>query len=250
MTERPPEQLIDWRGNDWSPDAGHPRRPSQRPLHGGDRAMPVAGARVGHPAGVPIDAMVFGGRRAHLVPLVHEAPTGRTAMFLGTIMSREDGRRRRQRSASCASTRSRCCRSAATTWPTISQHWLRIGERDGAKLPRMFCVNWFRKDEDGKFLWPGFGENIRVLAWIFRRCEGKAQAVETAIGLVPPVGAGGIDIDGLDITAETMQELLEVDIEGWRESLPQMQEHYSTFGDKLPAELRAGLNALEARLQT
>jgi len=115
-------------------------------------------------------------------------------------------------------------------------------------MPRIFHVNWFRKGQDGKFLWPGFGENSRVLAWIFRRCEGKAEAVETPIGLVPPVGEGGIETDGLEVTPEAMRELLEIDVDGWREQLPQAKEHLATFGDRLPAELAAELKALEQRL--
>jgi phosphoenolpyruvate carboxykinase (GTP) len=127
-------------------------------------------------------------------------------------------------------------------------HWLSIGQREGAKLPRIFCVNWFRKDDDGKFIWPGFGENSRVLAWIFRRCEDNAGAEDTEIGLMPSVGEGGIDIDGLDISQEAMSELLEVDTEGWRGQLPQIHEHYARFGEQLPGELRAQLKALEERL--
>jgi phosphoenolpyruvate carboxykinase (GTP) len=128
-------------------------------------------------------------------------------------------------------------------------HWLEIGRRNGAKLPKIFYVNWFRKDDDGKFLWPGFGENSRVLAWIFRRAEGKADAVETPIGAVPPVGEGGIDIEGLDVSEETMAALLEVDPESWREQLPQVREHYEKFGDQLPDELRAQFDQLVARLE-
>jgi phosphoenolpyruvate carboxykinase (GTP) len=128
------------------------------------------------------------------------------------------------------------------------QHWLNIGQRKGAQLPRVFYVNWFRKDDDGKFLWPGFGENSRVLAWIFRRLEGKAEAHDTAIGLVPPVGEGGIDTSGLDIDAAAVEKLLEVDPESWTEQLPQMHEHYGKFGDRLPAELRSHLQQLERRL--
>ena len=128
-------------------------------------------------------------------------------------------------------------------------HWLSIGRREGAKLPKVFYVNWFRKDDDGKFLWPGFGENSRVLAWIFRRCEGRRTRSRRRSGCVPPVGEGGIDTDGLDVTEETMAKLLEVDPEGWREQLPQMHEHYAQFGDKLPAELREQLDALERRLR-
>jgi phosphoenolpyruvate carboxykinase (GTP) len=130
------------------------------------------------------------------------------------------------------------------------RHWLNIGRRKGAQLPRIFYVNWFRKDDDGNFLWPGFGENSRVLAWIFRRCEGAAEAVETPIGLVPPVGEGGIDTTGLDIQTEAVEKLLEVDPAAWTEQLPQMHEHYGKFGDKLPDELRAQLEQLERRVGT
>jgi phosphoenolpyruvate carboxykinase (GTP) len=127
-------------------------------------------------------------------------------------------------------------------------HWLEIGRREGAKLPKVFYVNWFRKDDEGKFLWPGFGENSRVLAWIFRRCEGSADAVETEIGLVPARGEGGIDTTGLDIAEPAMSQLLEVDPEAWKQQLPQMKEHYARFGDRLPAEMRAQLEELEQRL--
>jgi phosphoenolpyruvate carboxykinase (GTP) len=127
-------------------------------------------------------------------------------------------------------------------------HWLNVAKRDGAQMPRIFYVNWFRKDDDGKFMWPGFGENARVLAWIFRRVAGQAQAHETAIGLVPPLGEGGIETEGLDVSDATMAKLLEVDAEGWTAQLPQMKEHYAKFGDKLPAELSAQLEELERRL--
>jgi phosphoenolpyruvate carboxykinase (GTP) len=127
-------------------------------------------------------------------------------------------------------------------------HWLEIGRREGAKLPKIFYVNWFRKDDDGKFLWPGFGENSRVLAWIFRRCEGKAEAVQTPIGLVPAAGDAGIDTTGLEISDQAMAQLLEVDPEAFKQQLPQVHEHYARFGDRLPDEMRAQLEQLEQRL--
>jgi len=127
-------------------------------------------------------------------------------------------------------------------------HWLEIGRREGAKLPKIFYVNWFRKDDDGKFLWPGFGENSRVLAWIFRRCEGKADADETPIGLVPAAGQAGIDTTGLELSDQAMAQLLEVDPEAWKQQLPQVHEHYARFGDRLPAEMREQLEQLEQRL--
>jgi len=125
-------------------------------------------------------------------------------------------------------------------------HWLQAGKREGADLPRVFYVNWFRKDADGKFLWPGFGENSRVLEWVFRRCEDKADAVETPIGLLPT--EGGINTEGLNVSPEAMQELLSVDTELVKAQLPQVQEHLAKFGDKLPAEISAQLEALERRL--
>jgi phosphoenolpyruvate carboxykinase (GTP) len=127
-------------------------------------------------------------------------------------------------------------------------HWLRVGHKQGAKLPRIFYVNWFRKDAGGRFLWPGYGENSRVLAWVFGRVTGEAEAVETPIGFVPTIGEGGINTQDLDVSDETMAQLLEVDPEGWQAQLPQMKEHYAEFGDRLPAELRDQLDALEQRL--
>jgi phosphoenolpyruvate carboxykinase (GTP) len=125
-------------------------------------------------------------------------------------------------------------------------HWLKIGRTEGAKLPRIFYVNWFRKDADGKFLWPGFGENSRVLEWVFRRCAGEGEAVETAIGNLPTPAA--INTEGLDISAAELEELLAVDEELYREQLPQIKEHLAKFGDRLPAEVTAQLEALEQRL--
>jgi phosphoenolpyruvate carboxykinase (GTP) len=128
-------------------------------------------------------------------------------------------------------------------------HWLRIGAEAGdpAKLPRIFYVNWFRKDQKGSFLWPGFGENSRVLAWVFRRCEGEAEAEETPIGLVP--AAGAIDVDGVDVSPEDMEQLLTVDPEEWRTELPAIHQHFARFGDRLPEALRAQLDDLERRLE-
>jgi len=127
------------------------------------------------------------------------------------------------------------------------QHWLNVGEREGAKLPRIFYVNWFGRGEDGKLLWPGFGENSRVLAWIFRRCEDAADAVETPVGLLPTAQA--LDTQGLEIDAAALEQLLAVDPQDWRQQLPQLQEHYARFGDRLPAALREQLERLAAGLE-
>ena len=125
-------------------------------------------------------------------------------------------------------------------------HWLVNGRREGAKLPKMFMVNWFRKDDEGRFLWPGFGENSRVLAWVFERCDERVGARETPIGLVPSEDA--LDTSGLDISADALAKLLAVDPEEWREQLPRLREHFAMFGDKLPDELARQLEALEERL--
>ncbi len=197
---------------------------------------------------MPIDAILFGGRRSTVVPLVCEARDWEHGVFLGSTMASET-------TAAAAGKVGRLRWDPMAMLPFCGyhmadyfRHWLEIGHRDRAQLPRIFYVNWFRKDQDGKFLWPGYGENSRVLAWIFRRCEGKAEAVETPIGLLPPLGKGGIDTEGLDTTPEAMAELLAIDIEGWRQQLPQIHEHYAEFGDKLPAELHAQVGTLERRV--
>jgi phosphoenolpyruvate carboxykinase (GTP) len=248
LTAEPPAHAIDWHGNDWTPDsevpAAHPNARFTTPA----AQCPSIAEEWEDPKGVPIDAMLFGGRRSTVVPLVHEARSWSHGVFLGSTMSSET-------TAAAAGKVGRLRWDPMAMLPFCGyhmadyfRHWLEIGRRDGAQLPRIFYVNWFRKDADGKFMWPGFGENSRVLAWIFARCQGTADAVETEIGLVPPVGEGGIDTSGLDISAETMSKLLEVDVDGWKQQLPQMHEHYAEFGSRLPAELHAELEQLDDRL--
>jgi phosphoenolpyruvate carboxykinase (GTP) len=209
---------------------------------------PAAAPEWDDPAGVPIDAMLFGGRRASVVPLVSEARDWEHAVFLGATMASE-------KTAAAAGNVGELRFDPMAMLPFCGYnmgdyfgHWLDIGRREGARLPKVFYVNWFRKGDDGKFMWPGFGENSRVLAWIFRRCDGEASADDTAIGLVPPIGEGGIDIDGLELSRETMSKLLEVDAECWQEVLPQMREHLKRFGEHLPEEVEAQLHELEKRL--
>jgi len=248
MTSEPPEHLTDWRGNDWTPDAettaAHPNARFTVPI----AQCPSVAPEWDDPAGVPIDAMLFGGRRATVVPLVSEARDWEHGVFLGSTMASE-------KTAAATGTVGELRFDPMAMLPFCGYnmadyfaHWLKIGRRKGAKLPRIFYVNWFRKGDDGKFLWPGFGENSRVMAWIFRRLEGSADAVETPIGLVPPVGAGGIETVGLDISRGAMDQLLEVDPECWIDQVPQMREHYARFGDTLPSELRAQFEELERRL--
>jgi phosphoenolpyruvate carboxykinase (GTP) len=246
LTGEPPSHAIDWRGSEWTPEsetpAAHPNARFTAPAS----QCPSIAPEWEDPKGVPISAILFGGRRSTVVPLVFEATDWEHGVFMGSTMSSE-------KTAAAAGTVGELRFDPMAMLPFCGYnmadyfgHWLKIGHRDGAKLPRIFNVNWFRKDEGGKFLWPGYGENSRVLAWIFRRCGGTAEADETPIGLVPK--AGSIDTDGLDITPEAMAQLEEVDPEEWRKQLPQIKEHYAKFGDGLPDELRAQLDALEERL--
>jgi phosphoenolpyruvate carboxykinase (GTP) len=245
-TEDPPGHVIDWHGNDWTPDsdapAAHPNARFTTPAS----QCPSIAPEWEDPAGVPIDAMLFGGRRATVVPLVTEAFDWKHGVFMGATMSSE-------KTAAAAGTVGELRFDPFAMLPFCGyhmadyfSHWLSIGAREGAQLPRLFYVNWFRKDDDGKFLWPGFGENSRVLEWVFRRCDDAADAEDTPIGRVPARGA--IDTEGLSVSEEDMADLLEVDPEQWKAQLPQVREHLARFGDRLPDELRAELAALEERL--
>jgi phosphoenolpyruvate carboxykinase (GTP) len=250
MTGEPPAHAIDWRGNDWTPGsdtpAAHPNARFTVPA----AQAPSMADEWEDPKGVPISAIMFGGRRATIVPLVHEARDWEHATFMGSIMSSETTAAQAGQVGNLRFDPMAMLPFCGYHMGDYFAHWLTVATRTSppGKMPRVFYVNWFRKDEDGKFMWPGFGENSRVLAWIFRRVTGEAKAVETAIGLVPPLGEGGIDTDGLDVSDETMAKLLEVDAEGWTAQLPQMKEHYAEFGEKLPVALRGQLEALEQRL--
>jgi phosphoenolpyruvate carboxykinase (GTP) len=248
LTGEPPAHALDWKGNDWTPDAERPAAHPNARFTTPASQCPSIAPEWEDPAGVPIDAFLFGGRRAGVVPLVHEARDWTHGVFLGSIMSSET-------TAAATGTVGAlrfdpmamlpfCGYNMGDYWA----HWLKLGERSGAKLPKIFYVNWFRKSESGRFLWPGYGENSRVLAWIFDRCDGDADAHESQIGLLPPIGDGGIDISGLDVSPADMEQLLAVDAEGWKQQLPQIRDHYAKFGDTLPAELAAQLAALEQRL--
>ena len=246
MTPEPPPHLIDWTGQDWTPNSGrpaaHPNARFTAPAH----QCPVIAPEWDDPAGVPISAILFGGRRASVVPLVNEARDWQHGTFFGSIIASEKtaaaagriGELRRDPMAMLPF----CGYNMADYW----SHWLRIGQRPGAKLPKIFYVNWFRRGEDGSFLWPGFGENSRVLKWIFERCDGTAEAVETPIGLLPTREA--LDLTGLDISDEALDILLGVDVRGWREEIPLIRAFYQEFGERMPAALLAELDQLEKRL--
>jgi len=248
LTGTPPEHAIDWHGDEWTPASDGPAaHPNARFTVPADQCPSIA-PEWEDPNGVPISAIMFGGRRSTLVPLVHEARDWEHGVFLGSIMSSEITAAQAGQVGKLRFDPMAMLPFCGYHMGDYFAHWLKLGRREDARLPQIFYVNWFRKDEDGKFMWPGYGENSRVLAWVFGRVTGDAQAVETPIGLVPPVGVGGIDIDGLQISSATMGKLLEVDSGGWSAQLPQIKEHLAEFGDKLPDELRAQLETLEQRL--
>jgi phosphoenolpyruvate carboxykinase (GTP) len=248
MTVKPPAHAIDWRGDDWTPEADHPAAHPNSRFTTPAAQDPAIAPEWEDPAGVPIDAMLFGGRRSTVVPLVHEAFDWEHGVFLGATMSSET-------TAAAAGQVGRLRFDPMAMLPFCGynmadyfEHWLEIGRRGEAdKLPRIFHVNWFRRDADGRFLWPGYGENSRVLEWVFRRCAGDAGARETPIGLVP--APADLYTGGLDVSPEDLEEVLTVDPEALREQLPQLREHLARFGDRLPKELRAQFEALEMRLE-
>jgi phosphoenolpyruvate carboxykinase (GTP) len=250
MTDEPPAHMIDWRGNDWTPEsdapAAHPNARFTVPV----AQCPAVAPEWEDPAGVPISAILFGGRRATNVPLVTQSFDWQHGVFLGSIMSSET-----TAAAAGAVGRVRFDPFAMLPFGGYNMgdyfaHWLRTGGRtDADKLPRMFWVNWFRRDTDGSFLWPGFGENIRVLKWIVERLndpDDTSNAVETPIGFVPTVDA--VDTSGLDIDPATVAKLVDVDAEAWRHEVPLIEDHFASLGERLPAELKEELRTLEKRL--
>ena len=247
MTDEAPEHLIDWHGNDWAPGSETPSsHPNARFACPADQDPAIA-AEWEDPAGVPIDAFLFGGRRATVVPLVREAFDWKHGVFLGATMSSE-------MTAAAAGTVGQLRFDPMAMLPFCGYnvgdyfaHWLKLGaEADAEKLPKIFYVNWFRKADDGHFMWPGFGENSRVLEWVFRRCDGDAEAIETPIGLVP--APGSLNVDGLDIDDADLEALLTVDEAAVAAEIDQVRGHLDSVGDSLPGTLRDELAALEQRL--
>ncbi|MDD9206867.1 phosphoenolpyruvate carboxykinase (GTP) [Georgenia sp. 10Sc9-8] len=246
LTEEVPEHLVDWQGNDWTPDAGRPAaHPNSRFTVRADQAPSIA-PEWGDPAGVPIDAILFGGRRASNVPLVAEAYDWAHGVFIGATVSSEQtaaaegtvGALRRDPFAMLPF----CGYNMADYWG----HWLAMGERLGDRAPRIFQVNWFRKGADGSYLWPGFGENSRVLEWVLRRVNGEVAAVDAPTGRLPQ--PGDLDVDGLGLDGAALRELFAVDPESWSAEADLTEEYFVTFGDRLPAEMTDQLAALRERL--
>jgi phosphoenolpyruvate carboxykinase (GTP) len=244
-----PKHLIDWKNNDWTPasesPAAHPNARFTAPA----KQCPVIASEWEDPKGVPISAILIGGRRPSTIPLVHQSFDWNHGIFLGSIMGSEIT------AATISNNIGQVRRDPFAMLPFIGynvcdylQHWLDVGAKSTAdKLPKIFYVNWFRKDKNGKWLWPGYGENSRVLKWICERVDGEGEAVKTAIGYMPTEGA--IDTTGLDVSDADMQELLKVNNDEWLREVESIKEHYAKYGSKLPAELKKQLDALEARLK-
>jgi phosphoenolpyruvate carboxykinase (GTP) len=247
MSEDAPARATDWKGNAWNPEvetpAAHPNARFTAPAS----QCPCIAPEWQDPAGVPISAILFGGRRRTTVPLVTEAFDWDHGVFLGSIMASET-----TAAAGGAVGNLRFDPMAMLPFCGYNMadyfgHWLKVGAATKSEnLPKIFFVNWFRRDEDGRFMWPGYGENSRVLKWIFDRVDGKANATKTAIGYLP--SPADIDITGLDVSAADMNALLSIDSDGWKSALPQMRDHYAQFGAKLPAPLTTALNELESSL--
>jgi phosphoenolpyruvate carboxykinase (GTP) len=246
----PPAHLTDWLGRDWTPDSGelssHPNSRFCTPI----TQCPILADEYEDPRGVPISAILFGGRRKTTIPLVTEARDWTHGVYLGATLSSET-------TAAATGEVGVVRRDPMAMLPFIGyhggdyfRHWIEIGKGaggDASKLPKIFYVNWFRRGDDGRFLWPGFGENSRVLKWVIERLEGRGAAAETPIGMVPP--ASGLDLSGLDVSTEDVEAALAVDVDEWRAEIPQVTEWFGKFGDKLPGVLWAELDALKARLE-
>ncbi len=246
MTKNPPQHAENWKGEPWDPSDGskgaHPNSRFTAPA----KNCPCISPKFDDPQGVPISAIIFGGRRAKTAPLVYQSRDWQHGVFVGSIMASETtaaaagqvGVVRRDPMAMLPF----CGYHMADYW----QHWLDMGEKIPNK-PKIFNVNWFRTDDEGNFLWPGFGDNLRVLEWILNRCDGTADAQETAIGYLPK--PEDINLEGTDVSLETLRSLLSVDPELWREEAAGIEAFYQKFGDKLPQELRDELNRLETNLK-
>lgn len=247
LTDKAPDHLIDWQGKDWTPDCG---RPAAHP----NSRFTVAAAQCPSIAddweaagGVPIDAIVFGGRRATNVPLVAQARSWKHGVFMGATISSEKtaaadgivGELRRDPFAMLPF----CGYNMADYWG----HWLKVGKKLGTNAPAIFQVNWFRKGPDGGFIWPGFGENSRILEWMIRRVEGKAHAIDTPIGLLP--AENGLNLDGLDLSPESVDQLFAIDQTSWLAECDLTEQYFNKFGDTVPPALRAELASVRYHLK-
>ena len=246
MDGKPPKHAIDWKGRDWPNEKNEPAAHPNARFTAPAAQCPMICPDWEKPEGVPIDIFIFGGRRAGVMPLVNEAFSFDHGVFLGATASSET-------TAANIGAVGNLRRDPFAMQPFCGynmgdyfQHWLDMGDDLGDKAPKIFYVNWFRKTADGRWLWPGFGENSRVLKWMCERVDGKAEAVHTPIGLLPRLG--GLDLKGLKIDERDIQELLRVDLDAWKAEIPDIEKHFAQFGDRLPARLRKQFAELKKRL--
>lgn len=247
MTDDPPARATDWRGNPWNPEVGTPAAHPNARFTAPASQCPSAAAEWEDPAGVPISAILFGGRRRTTVPLVTEANDWEHGVFLGSIMASE-------KTAAAEGVQGELRFDPMAMLPFCGYnygdyftHWLSMASKtDESNLPKIFFVNWFRRDEEGRFLWPGFGENSRVLRWVFERIDGTVEAVDTPIGKLPVKDQ--LDLEGLDLDPDDLDRILAVDTNGWKGAVPQIRGHFARFGDRLPVQLTQAVDQLEAAL--
>ena len=248
MTDEKPKHLIDWNKNDWTPESGKPSSHPNSRFTAPAKQCPVIDAAWEDPKGVPISAFLFGGRRESFVPLINESFDWNHGVYMGSACASET-------TAAAAGAVGTLRHDPFAMLPFCGYnmgdyfgHWIKIGKKSTAdKLPKIFFVNWFRKNEKGKFMWPGYGDNIRALKWVIERVNGTGKFVETPIGRLP--AEGELDTEGLAINAEDLKKLFTIDKEQGLKEVAEMREYYKKFGDRLPAELTAELDKIEARLK-
>jgi len=246
MTKEAPSHLIDWRGDDWAPASDSPAAHPNARFTVSAARCPVIAPEWEDPAGVPIDAFLFGGRRATVAPLVCEAFDWQHGVFLAATISSENTAAAGGAVGGLRFDPFAMLPFCGYNMADYFAHWLGIGRREGAKLPKIFYVNWFRKDAQGEFLWPGYGENSRVLAWVFRRCDNDAEAHETPIGLVPT--PADLNLSGLQLAPGAIRDVLHVDHGAVRADLLQIRKYLTQFDERLPAELPQQLARIESKL--
>lgn len=248
MTDEKPKHLTDWNGNDWTPESGRPSSHPNSRFTAPAKQCPVIDSAWEDPKGVPISAFLFGGRRGSVVPLVNEAYDWNHGVYMGSACASET-------TAAAAGAVGKLRHDPFAMLPFCGyhmgdyfKHWIEIGKKSSPeKLPKIFFVNWFRKDDNGKFIWNGYGDNIRVLKWILERVAGTGKYKDTPIGRLPAEGA--LDVDGLDISPENLKKVFEIKKEDWVEEVKEMREYYKIFGDRLPKELTTELDKIEERLK-
>jgi phosphoenolpyruvate carboxykinase (GTP) len=247
MSDTAPARATDWRGNAWTPESDTPAAHPNARFTAPASQCPSIADEWQDPAGVPISAILFGGRRRTTVPLVTQATDWEHGVFLGSIMASETTAAQQGAVGNLRFDPMAMLPFCGYNMGDYFGHWLSVGKNtDAANLPQIFFVNWFRRDDDGRFLWPGYGENSRVLKWVFERIAGTVGAVETPIGMLPI--SDDLDTAGLDVSDDDLSTLLSVDTEGWRGAIPQIRNHYAQFGEHLPARLSLALDELEQKL--